>query len=327
MNRIKVSIIIPVYKILEIDLKKCIESCRQQTLKEIEIILVDDGSPDNCGNICDEYAKDDTRIKVIHKKNEGVSSARNLGILKAKGKYIGFVDADDWIEADFYEKMIDFGEKNQLDIVISGFVKNKNNKIFEVLKRDNNKIFNRLEALKSLLAREIYEWSPCDKIYKKDIIIRNNIFFDINIHMGEDLDFVWRLFNKTNNIGYISLNKYHYCYRENSAVTSKNPKKKISSILVMKKILDEVKNIDNDLYKRMQELYLKELASCCRELLIYSKDKNEYKYLIKEYQKEIRKNYSIIFKNKDFSWKIKMGITYFMMPFKWCATFRKVLDR
>ena len=114
MNSIKVSIIIPVYKIPEIDLKKCIESCRRQTLKEIEIILVDDGSPDNCGNICDEYIKKDDRIKVIHKKNEGVSSARNLGILKARGKYIGFVDADDWIEADFYEKMIEFGEKNQL---------------------------------------------------------------------------------------------------------------------------------------------------------------------------------------------------------------------
>lgn len=321
MNSIKVSIIIPVYKIPEIDLKKCIESCRRQTLKEIEIILVDDGSPDNCGNICDEYIKKDDRIKVIHKKNEGVSSARNLGILKARGKYIGFVDADDWIEADFYEKMIEFGEKNQLDIVISGFVKDKNNKTFKVLKRDKDRIFNSLEALKTLLAREIYEWSPCDKIYKKDIIMKNNVFFDINIHMGEDLDFIWRLFNKTDNIGYISLNKYHYCYRENSAVTSKNPQKKISSIIVMKKILDEVKNIDNDLYKRIQELYLKELASCCRDMLCYYENKKE----IKVFQKEIRKNINAVFRNRDFKLKIKIAIIFFLFPYNICKFFRFLL--
>lgn len=321
MNSIKVSIIIPVYKIPEIDLKKCIESCRRQTLKEIEIILVDDGSPDNCGNICDEYAKKDDRIKVIHKKNEGVSSARNLGILKARGKYIGFVDADDWIENDFYEKIINFGEKNQLDIVISGFVKNKDDKILEVLKKDTNRIFNKTEALRALLAKEIYDWSPWDKVYKKDIIIKNNIFFDVNIHMGEDLDFVWRIFNKTDNIGYISLNKYHYCYRENSAVTNKNPKKKISSILIMKKILDEVKNVDNDLYKRIQELYLKELASCCRDMLCYYENKKE----IKVFQKEIRKNINAVFRNRDFKLKIKIAIIFFSFPYNICNFFRFLL--
>lgn len=321
MNLVKVSIIIPIYKIPEIDLKKCIESCRRQTLKEIEIILVDDGSPDNCGNICDEYAKKDDRIKVIHKKNEGVSSARNLGILKARGKYIGFVDADDWIEKDFYEKMIEFGEKNQLDIVISGFVKDKDNRILEVLKRDKKRVFNSLGALKNLLARKIYDWSPWDKIYRKDIIKKYNIFFDLNVNMGEDLDFIWKLFNKTNNIGYISLNKYHYCYRENSAVTNKNPKKKISSISVMKKILDEVKNRNDDLYKRMQELYLKELASCCRDMLCYGGNKEE----IIVFQREIKKNINALVRNKDFRLKIKLAIIFFLFPYSICRFFRVLL--
>lgn len=125
MNDIKVSIIIPVYKVPEEYLRNCIESCINQTLKNIEIILIDDGSPDNCGEICDEYALKDSRIKVIHKKNGGVSNARNYGILKSKGEYIGFVDADDWIEKDFYEEMILFGEKNKVDVVVSGFVKEK----------------------------------------------------------------------------------------------------------------------------------------------------------------------------------------------------------
>ena len=99
-NRVpKVSIIVPVYKV-EKYLRKCIDSIINQTLKDIEIILVDDGSPDNCGKICDEYAAKDTRIKVIHKENGGLSSARNAGMEVAEGEYIGFVDSDDWIESD-----------------------------------------------------------------------------------------------------------------------------------------------------------------------------------------------------------------------------------
>jgi len=92
MNNAKISIIVPIYKVPEQYLRKCIESVMSQTLTDIEILLVDDGSPDKCGNICDEYAKKDSRIKVIHKKNGGLSSARNAGFLEATGKWIMFVD-------------------------------------------------------------------------------------------------------------------------------------------------------------------------------------------------------------------------------------------
>ena len=105
-NRVpKVSIIVPVYKV-EKYLRKCIDSIINQTLKDIEIILVDDGSPDNCGKICDEYAAKDTRIKVIHKENGGLSSARNAGMEVAEGEYIGFVDSDDWIETDYVGELL-----------------------------------------------------------------------------------------------------------------------------------------------------------------------------------------------------------------------------
>lgn len=326
MNNIKVSIIVPVYKVPEIYLRKCIESCINQTLKEIEIILVDDGSPDNCGKICDKYALKDKRIKVIHKKNGGVSSARNYGILKAKGGYIGFVDADDWIEKDFYEAMILFGEKNKVDVVVSGFVKEKNNKIIECLIKEKSKIFNKIEALKVLLERKLYVWSPCDKVYKTSILKENKIFFPENIIMGEDLVFIWNLFNKIDKMGYISLNKYHYCHRKNSITKKKDPTKKFSSIIAMKMILKEAKIINNDLYKRMQELYIKELASCCIDLLIANKDKI-YNSDIKRYQKEIRKYYKACFRNKDFSLKVKMGIIYLMLPNIFCKVFRSILNR
>lgn len=327
MEAVKVSIIVPVYKVPEKYLRKCIESCITQSLKDIEIILVDDGSPDNCGKICDEYALNDKRIKVIHKKNGGVSSARNYGILKARGEYIGFVDADDWIKRDFYEKMILFGEENKVDVVISGFVKEENNKIIECLIKGENKIFNKIEALKVLLERKLYVWSLWDKIYKKSILKENKIFFSENISMGEDLDFIWNLFNKIDKVGYISLNKYHYCYRENSAVTNKNPNKKLSSILVMKKILDESKNVDNDLYKRMQELYIKELASCCRDMLIYNKDKSSYELKIKRLQKELRKNIYALLRNRDFKLKIKLSIIFFLFPYNICRNFKFLLKQ
>ena len=95
----KISIIVPVYKV-ELYLEKCINSILNQTFKDFELILVDDGSPDRCGEICDEYAKKDNRIVVVHKENGGQASARNVGLDIARGDYIGFVDSDDWIERD-----------------------------------------------------------------------------------------------------------------------------------------------------------------------------------------------------------------------------------
>lgn len=101
-----ISMIVPVYKVPEQFLRKCIESCMSQTFQDMEILLVDDGSPDDCGSICDEYAGKDQRIRVIHKTNGGLCSARNAGFLAARGEWIMFVDGDDWIEPDMCEQML-----------------------------------------------------------------------------------------------------------------------------------------------------------------------------------------------------------------------------
>lgn len=116
-----ISIIVPIYRV-ESYLKECIESLLCQTLKEIEIILVDDGSDDKCPQICDDYAKVDNRIRVIHKKNGGLDSARKAGIAIAKGKYVGYVDGDDWVEPSMYEKMLEYAEQNQVAVVESGII-------------------------------------------------------------------------------------------------------------------------------------------------------------------------------------------------------------
>ena len=116
-----VSIIIPIYNVKEKYLRKCIESAIDQTLKEIEIILIDDGSQDKCGEICDEYADKDGRIKVIHKENGGVSSARNRGLEQAVGEYIMFVDADDYMELDATRTCVGFREKYSADFLCFGY--------------------------------------------------------------------------------------------------------------------------------------------------------------------------------------------------------------
>lgn len=100
-----ISIIVPVYKV-ESYLRQCIDSIINQTYHNIEILLIDDGSPDRCGEICEEYARTDSRIRFFHTENKGLSAARNLGLQKAKGEYVGFVDSDDWIEPDMYEILL-----------------------------------------------------------------------------------------------------------------------------------------------------------------------------------------------------------------------------
>lgn len=115
----ELSIIVPVYKV-EPYLRRCLDSILAQTFRDFELILIDDGSPDNCGAICDEYAAKDSRIIVIHQKNQGVSAARNAGLDIARGTYLGFVDSDDWIEPEMYETMIATAKEKQVDVVVCG---------------------------------------------------------------------------------------------------------------------------------------------------------------------------------------------------------------
>ena len=121
MKNLLVSVIVPIYNV-EKYLRKCVDSILNQTYKNLEIILVDDGSPDNCGNICDEYALSDSRIRIIHKKNGGLSDARNAGLDIARGNYILFVDSDDYIDETMVEKLYEALEKEKAEMSLCSFV-------------------------------------------------------------------------------------------------------------------------------------------------------------------------------------------------------------
>ena len=167
-----ISIIVPVYNV-EKYIKKCIDSIINQTYKNLEIILVDDGSPDNCGKICDEYAEKDKRIKVIHKENGGLSDARNAGIKIARGCYIGFVDSDDWIDKNMYEKLYKTLKEKDADIACCKLIRYKNT-IEKISKKFDGRIveYDQRQYIKKFFKIDSQEcvYYAWNKLYKRQVI-------------------------------------------------------------------------------------------------------------------------------------------------------------
>ena len=178
----KISVIVPVYKV-EKYIGECINSILAQTFKDFELILVDDGSPDKSGEICDSYAKKDNRIKVFHKMNGGVSSARNFGIDKAVGEWLCFIDSDDTILPTYLE---DFElDKVKSDIYMQGYVKVKESRIIETHDFTKCKESDFANILAYSEDNNIIN-SPCFKLYKSSIVNTNKVRFDIRTSYGED---------------------------------------------------------------------------------------------------------------------------------------------
>lgn len=213
----KISIIIPVYKV-EKYLPKCLDSVLQQTYKNLEIILVDDGSPDRCGEICDEYGKMDARIKVIHKKNEGVARARNDGIEVATGNYISFIDSDDWISSRAYEWMYRCMKKEKADCVIGGCVtvQDQNRK----LKFPKNTFSYQVECkepeeiVKKLLLNGSAMWN---RLFRREIF--QTVRFPEN-RINDDEVAVLHAYALCDKIVLLNRPTYFYRIRRNSITTS-----------------------------------------------------------------------------------------------------------
>lgn len=222
-----VSIIVPVYKVPEQYLRKCIESTMMQTLQNIEILLVDDGSPDQCGEICDAYAEKDSRVKALHKQNGGLSSARNYGCRAARGKWIMFVDGDDWIEPDMCQTMYNAGEEKQVQLVMCGIMKDYGKSATEYkFYLEDGKVYKGKECKwlqQQLLAYNGNIAVAYSKLIDRKLLIDNRIFHDEVLRQGaEGLEFNLRLFEKLESATFINKPFYHYIYNENSISASHN---------------------------------------------------------------------------------------------------------
>ena len=210
-----ISVIVPVYNV-EKYLNQCISSIVNQTYNNIEIILVDDGSPDNCPGICDEWAKKDGRVKVIHKENGGLSDARNAGLDICNGDYLVFVDSDDWLETDYVEKMLSIAEEENADIVACSYVNEFELSGRMVFKKKEHFIGNSEQAL-FLLYDGTRIAAAAMKLYRT--IIWQDMRFPIG-RLYEDTLTTYKAFDLADRIAQIPDGLYHYRIREGSIMTS-----------------------------------------------------------------------------------------------------------
>ena len=235
----KISVIIPVYKVEEY-LPECIESVISQDLQDIEIICVNDGSPDNCLKILNEYKAKDGRIIVIDQENSGVSAARNRGIEVAKGEYIAFVDPDDWIDSDTYKFAYERAIKDDVDILSFGVSDNRNdigccNSIKETLYLNDS-----FDAL-------FWNWhciNCWNKLYKKDLVINSGVRFIENVNFSEDQCFNFMMFPLAKSIKILEKGFYHYRQRKDSAVhTFKYENRVLNELKIFDIVLKHYRNL------------------------------------------------------------------------------------
>jgi glycosyltransferase involved in cell wall biosynthesis len=235
----KISIIVPIYN-MEKYLPRCIDSILSQTFRDLEVILVNDGSTDNSENICREYAGRDNRIVALSKKNGGLSSARNMGLDAARGQYIGFVDSDDYIEKDMYELLYQNIFRYCADISICSFYTvYPGGRILHMKPQGIKKVFDKKEAIRTLLSREHFENHVWDRLYRKAL------FDDIRFpekELYEDIAVTYRLFDRCNGIVYDSHPKYYYVQRNGSIVNSEFYPEKLKFVEACQRIVDFSKN-------------------------------------------------------------------------------------
>ena len=218
MEQPLISIIIPVYN-GEKYLRPCIDSILHQTYQHWELLLIDDGSPDSSGAICDEYASD-PRISVVHKENGGQASARNQGVAMAKGEYISFVDCDDWLETDMYERMVQTMHSQQAEIIICGYIEEYKSRQKKVHADGEMKVYEASEALKLVLRGKIgsYLWSM---LFRREVV--QELMPDLNPY--EDHATIFKWISHAHRVVVLHQAFYHYRQLESSSLHSYNPKK------------------------------------------------------------------------------------------------------
>lgn len=316
----KVTVVVPVYNV-EKYLIRCIESLINQTLKEIEIILVNDGSKDKSGKICEKYALKYKNIKVIHQLNKGLSGARNTGIKIAQGEYVGFVDSDDYVEKDMFELLYTQAKRNECEISCCGTKIIYENGVEKIItKQSGEKIFSTKEALDNYFFSDSIDVISGNKIYKKELF--NKILFPEG-KIYEDMATIYKYIKNSNKIYFNSLAKYNYCKRENSISNNNFNEKTLDLIKYCDEICDYIEkrypNLEN--YKVGQIQWHIVVAN---KMIIANKiDKN----FISKVKEKIKKNINLVLKSEHLSIKRKIQIILFLVDFNLYVLIYKNINR
>lgn len=308
----KISVIVPIYNV-EKYLDKCIESITNQTYKNLEIILVNDGSTDNCGNICDRYAEIDSRIKVIHKENGGLSDARNTGLEISTGDIISFVDSDDYIDSEMYQIMVDKLIELNADIIECNI-----NYVFEkeIIEKNiliQKELYENKEAMKELILERTFHQTVWNKLYKRECI--NKIYFEVG-KTNEDEFWTYQVFGNANKIAIINNPLYFYVQRQGSIMNSEYSIKRLDGIEARYERLNYINQRYNSLLKIEKERFLFNCLYHYQQILksnhIFNK-KNACEILERyikklDFKSEDMKNISI--KNKIWIYLSNISIKY-----------------
>lgn len=273
MKNTIISIIVPVYKV-EKYLSRCITSILEQTFSDFELILIDDGSPDKSGDLCEEFAKKDARIRVIHQKNQGVSAARQRGLDNATGDYVIHADPDDWVEPDWLEELYKKSRETDADIVSCDYYKEYKDNTINKSERPTS--FDNTQIIKDLLYEKIWG-STWNKLVRRDCFIKGNIKFNPNQVLWEDLMVITKLLMCGAKYEHIDIPLYHYdCFSNTQSIVRKS---KSSHVISQKIYLDYIidnfgdrKDFQECIY--MRKLNVKRIAFYCgfkhNDLLIYT---------------------------------------------------------
>lgn len=329
----KISVIIPVYNV-EKYLERCINSVINQELEDIEIICINDGSLDKSGDICNEYSNKDNRIRVIHKNNEGVSIAKNLGVSLARGEYICFIDSDDYIDKDMLSEMYKLARNNSCQVIISGYKLVPSGEIIRPLYK-LNKSMDPIEMISnnSLVHSHndlCFSWR-C--LFNLNVIKSNNILFDNNIKIGEDFIFNLKVLSKCNKVYVTEKPFYNYNVANNTSVMRTSYKEYLEENLI--KQYNEKKRLSQELGLYDITSYKKDLANYYINNMLPMIFKNIFNGCEKDKNLAIKRvlNYNMFresFNEVGFSYKstnYKEYIAYLILKFRIYPLVYKIINK
>jgi len=320
MNKPLISVIIPVYNV-EAYLDRCISSVVNQSYRNLEIILVDDGSPDNCPKMCDDWAAEDERIKVIHKVNGGLSSARNVGIDCCSGDYIGFVDSDDWIDESMYEILYDLSVKYGVKLACAGrFDVNESGKFVVGLCPEITEVIDAEKMLSRIFTWNNCDSSVCDKLFHRDL------WNDIRFPEGkvcEDVSVAYRLIALAEKIVLCNVPFYYYYHRKKSITTAKFSENVFHFAEHSKIILEYIKDNFPTVTEEAKYFNIKALTYAASRISLSDKmTRKNYHDKHKELLNEINTNKSFWRKSEFFNIKEKLRYELLSYPFLYRLIFK-----
>lgn len=317
-----ISVIVPIYKV-EDYLCRCVESIINQTYRNLEIILVDDGSPDNCPKMCDDYALKDNRIKVVHKENGGLSDARNAGMEVATGEYISFVDSDDYISLDFFESLYNTMCREKSDIVECSVVKFYEDNHFDKYSDDNKIIsYSNQDALSGLISENPFKQHVWNKLYKADLVL------DIPYAVGklnEDEFWTYQIFGRAEKITRVNKTMYYYFQREGSIMGETYNLRRLDAL---EGKYNRQKYIEEN-YPELEKISKIDFYASCifayQSVLkfMHGSDKRKARLIIKKYRREYNLSFAEI---KTIHGSAKKYIYLAKINFYCCCKMKAILN-